>query len=93
MVHVEDRGELVVRAQTCCEFRQLKQVSAIRVTAPRVKIKVGSWKLELLADISEGTARILCHCLFLAFLQRCLGHGCQDLGLLTSNFDLCTGAP
>ena len=53
MVHVEDRGELVVRAQTCCEFRQLKQVSAIRVTAPRVKIKVGSWKLELLADISQ----------------------------------------
>ena len=25
-----------------------------RVTAPRVKIKVGSWKLELLANFSEG---------------------------------------
>ena len=72
---------------------------SIRVTAPRVKIKVRSWKLELLANISEGRKtppqqefcviayRIPC------FSSALPGHGCQGLGLLTSNFDLCTGAP
>ena len=33
-----------------------------------------------------------CHYVFFAFLKRCLEHGCQGLGLLTSSFDLCTGA-
>ena len=35
--------------------------------------------------------RSSCHCVFRAFLRRCLGHGCQGLGHLTSDFDLCTG--
>jgi len=34
-----------------------------------------------------------CHCVFLAFLKGCLGHGCQGFGLLTSHFDLCMRAP
>ena len=71
----------------------------IRVTVPHVKIEVGSWELELLAKIREG--RKLHHIkkfaslrtVFLAFLNRCPRHVCQDPELLTSNFDLCTGAP
>ena len=40
-------------------FKKKKKMSyepsaLIRVTTPRVKIKVRSWKLELLANISEG---------------------------------------
>ena len=68
----------------------------VRATAPCVKIKVGSWKLELLANISEGRKippqQEFCVISYSLLFKRCLENGCQGLGLLTSNFDLCTEA-
>ena len=67
----------------------------VRATAPPRKNQ--SWKLEVgtfgeyfRRKKNPPTARILCHCVLL--FKRRLEHGCQGLGLLTSNFDLCTGA-
>jgi len=70
-------------------------VKYVRVTALYVKMKVASWSSWRIFEREENslTARSLCHCVFLAFLKRCLGHSFQDLGLLTSNFSLCTWAP
>ena len=61
--------------------RSVRWVSG--VTVPRVKMKAGSWKLELLVNISEGRKTlpqqefVSLHMIILAFLQRCLGYGSQ----------------
>jgi len=51
------------------ELSSQQEVCFIRVTAPRSRMKVGSWKLELLANISEG--RKLLHSKFVSLRIRC----------------------
>jgi len=66
----------------------------VLLTAPRSRMKVGSWNSWRIFEREENfsAARSLSQCIFVALFRHCLGHGCQGLGPLASNFDLARGA-